>query len=153
MPPPPTDRREAARRLKEVRARERRELREGTIAGDPSRMLPRDAGPVRALVRDVVDARRSVSSLLMPVAVLVVVAQIAQGPLYALAFRLWIVTLLVAVLDLFVTGVVVRRAVRERFPDERRTRGHVAYALVRATVFRRLRMPPPRVRPAGLLRR
>lgn len=150
VPPPPTDRREAAKRLKAARAAERREVREGTLRGDPARMMARDAGPVRAFVRDTVDRRRSVGSLLMPVAVLIVVAQFVGGAFYGLALRLWTVTIVAALVDLVVTGVVVRREVRREFPDEKRMRGHIAYALMRTTVFRRLRTPPPRVRPSGL---
>jgi hypothetical protein len=56
---------------------------------------------------------------------------------------------LAAVADMVVTGVIVRRRIRNDFPEETRTRGHVGYGLVRTAQFRRFRIPPPRVRPGA----
>ena len=152
--PPPTTRREAAKRLRAQEAERRREVREGTRAGDPARMMARDAGPVRAFVRDVVDRRRNLAVLLLPVALLLVVAQLAGSPtLLAVAARLWTITLFAVLLDLIFIGVMLRRVLRDTFPEERSLRGHLGYGLLRSTVFRRFRMPPPRVRPTGLRRR
>ena len=44
--------------------------RERMMRGDDSAVLPRDRGPVRRFVRDVVDARRNISGLLLPVLLL-----------------------------------------------------------------------------------
>ncbi len=152
VPPPPTDRKEAARRLKAKRAEQRRELREQARAGDPARMLPRDAGPVRALVRDVVDGRRNLAVVMLPVALVLVVAQVLGEEIYRVAVSLWLVTLMAVLVDLVVTGVLVRQALREHFPQERTGR-HIGYALLRTTVLRRIRMPPPRVQPPRLFGR
>ncbi len=152
--PPPQTRREAARRMREQQAQARRDVREGTRSGDPARMLPRDAGPARALVRDLVDGRRNFGVLLLPVALLLVVAQVSQSLLLLdIAIRAWTVVLVVVVVDLVALSLQVRRQVRTALPEETRTRGHVTYALLRATVFRRFRMPPPRVAPGALFRR
>ncbi len=151
--PPPATRREAAKRLRARQAEARKGVRDGTIAGDQSRMLPRDAGPARALVRDLVDGRRNFAVVLLPVALVLVLAQFLGNPaVLSVAARLWTATLLVVVADLIAIALVLRRKVGAVFPGER-VRGHVGYGLLRSTVFRRFRMPPPRVRPRGLLRR
>jgi len=146
--PPPTSRKEAARRLRAQNAEKRQAIRTGTKAGDESAMMVRDRGPVRRLVRDVVDSRRHVGVLLLPATFLPVVANLSGSvQVRALATSLWLATLLAAVFDMAITGVVVRRRLRTDFPAETRTRGHVGYAMVRTAQFRRFRLPPPRVKP------
>ena len=153
VPPPPTTRKEAAQRLRASQAEQRKQVREGTLAGDERRMLPRDAGPVRAAVRDAVDGRRNVGVLLLPVALLSVLAQITRVPqIVAVMTSLFFATLLAAIVDLVLTGVRLRREIGSRFPEEP-LRGHISYGLLRTTTFRRFRMPPPRVRPGSLLSR
>ena len=152
VPPPPTTRREAAARLRAQGREDRADLRRGTTSGDPDRMLPRDAGPVRALVRDVIDARRNTAVLLLPVALLLVVAELSdQAVLVAVAGRLWAATLLAVLVDVFLTVRAVRRALTAAHPDVR-LRSHIGYGLLRSTVVRRFRMPPPRTSPPPLLR-
>lgn len=156
VPPPPADRKEAARRLRAERAAERRAVKSGTARGpasDPGRMLKRDQGPVRAMVRDVVDARRNLPVLLMPVALLLVVAQlIGQPVLLGFASGLWYATFFAALLDLVLVAFAVRRRLRTAYPAEPVAR-HIGYGLLRTTVLRRLRMPPPRVHPGTWLPR
>jgi hypothetical protein len=111
-------------------------------------MMARDRGPVRRLVRDVVDSRRHVGVLLLPAAVLPVLAQLTGSQqLLAMATTLWLATLLAAVSDFVITSFVVRRRVRADFPDERKMAGHIGYAVIRTAQFRRFRLPPPRVSP------
>ena len=49
--------------------------------------------------------------------------------------------------DLVVLTVLIRRRIRQEFPETGRLGGHVAYGLLRSTVFRRWRMPPAAVSP------
>ncbi len=154
VPPPPATRKEAAKRLRSQQAEQRVRIRKGTETGDEANMLPRDAGPVRRTVRDVVDARRNLGILLLPVALLLVVANFV-GPhtaLFSAVFALWAATVLAVALDLVVTGLKIRSTLRQDFPDAAKLSGHVGYGLVRSTRFRRFRMPPARVRPAPLRR-
>ena len=152
--PPPTSRREAAKRLRVQQAQDRRSVRAGTMAGDQSKMLRRDAGPLRSAVRDHVDGRRNAGVVMLPVALLLVAVQFSgDARLLAVIYRVWTVVLLVVIGDLLATAYALRRLIKADFPAERRTRGHLFYGLIRSTVFRRFRMPPPRVRPAPLLRR
>ncbi|MDP9435324.1 MAG: DUF3043 domain-containing protein [Actinomycetota bacterium] len=146
VPPPPQTRREAVKRMREQRAQDRSSRRSGYVAGDERAMLRRDAGPVRRLVRDVVDARRNVGVILLPLAVLLVVAQVVgNADFLRIATNVWVAGILAMLIDAVLLGVRVRSRVRVRFPDERRTGRHIGYALLRSTTFRRLRMPPAQV--------
>ena len=150
--PPPATRKEAAQRQKEKTKEARQRVRQGAMRGDERYLAKRDAGPVRKLVRDVVDSRRNAGVLLLPVALLLVIAQVSGvRALFDLALLLWLAALLTVTLDLLLLVATIRRRVRTEFPDEPRTRGHIAYGLLRSTVFRRWRMPPATVSPSGLL--
>ena len=152
--PPPTSRREAARRTREQQSADRKAVRAGTLAGDQAKMLPRDAGPVRSMVRDLVDSRRNAGVVLMPVALLLLASRLTGVPIVqAVVIRVWTVVLLVVIGDLVATGYAIRRQLRADVPGATKVRGHVFYGLLRSTVFRRFRMPPPRVTPPALLRR
>jgi hypothetical protein len=145
--PPPATRREAAKLMRAQGAERRRQVKAGTKAGDQRYLMARDAGPVRQLVRDIVDSRRHVGVLLLPAAALPVLAQLTGSQqLLSMATTLWLATLVTAILDFVLTGYVVRRRIRADFPDEHKLRGHIAYGTVRTAQFRRFRLPPPRVR-------
>jgi len=110
--------------------------------------LPRkDQGQVRALARDYVDARRSISEYYM-FGVLVLVVLLFLPALRKSAVIDYAVLLILAVIvieSILVSGRVIKLA-QERFPGES-TRGLRMYVAVRNTQFRRLRMPTPRVKP------
>ena len=148
VPPPPQTRKEAAKRQKEQAAASRKLVREGAMRGDERYMAKRDAGPVRALVRDVVDSRRNVGVILLPLALVLVVANLSGNPqLQYLGLLLWLGAILAMLMDIVVLSVLIRRRVREQFPEEGALFGHVAYGLLRSTVIRRFRLPAPRVSP------
>lgn len=145
--PPPMTRKEAAQRQKEQTKAARQKIRQGALSGDERYLPKRDAGPVRKLVRDVVDSRRSAGVLLLPLALLLVVAQVVGSRvLLDIALTLWIAGLLTVVMDLVWLASTLRRRVRRDFPGET-MRGHLAYGLLRSTVFRRWRMPAATVSP------
>jgi hypothetical protein len=135
---PARDPREAARR---ARTAER-----GRAEGH---LHPRDRGPVRALVRDAVDARRRLVGLFLPALGATLIS--ALGPASDLQRYLLIgsLALLAAVLvDAVVLGVVVTRTARAAFPDEVVPALATGwYAFVRAHRSRRVRRPSPRVGP------
>ncbi len=145
--PPPTSRRQAAKQLRAKQAEERRRIREGSLGGDESKMLPRDRGPVRKLVRDLVDGRRSMAWILLPVTVVALLAGFARNvALQNLTFTLLLATMAATLIDMAFTAVDLRRGLRAAFPDVK-TRSHIAYGLMRTTQMRRLRVPRPQVRP------
>ena len=146
--PPPATRKEAAKRVRAQGAEKRKAVRAGTKVGDEKAMMARDQGPVRRLVRDLVDSRRHVGVLLLPATFIPLLGNLSPSlQVRALATSLWLAAVLAAVFDMVITGWVVRRRIRNDFPEVTRTRGHVGYALLRTAQFRRFRQPPPRVRP------
>lgn len=146
--PPPTNRREAAKALRVKQAENRQRIKDGTARGDETAMLPRDAGPVRRLVRDTVDGRRTLGWLLLPTAGVVFVANFISLTASAVAFNVWVVALLVVGGDMVVTGRRISAVLKLNYPAEKR-RPLVIYGLLRTTQFSRFRRPPPTVRPAG----
>ena len=110
--------------------------------------LPRkDQGQVRALARDYVDARRSISEYYM-FGVLVLVVLLFLPALRKSAVIDYAVLVILAVIvieSIFVSGRVIKLA-QQRFPGES-TRGLRMYVAIRSTQLRRLRMPTPRVKP------
>ena len=146
--PPPRTRKEAAQRRKQELKEARGTARARSASGDERYMVKRDAGPVRRLVRDTVDGRRNVGVLLLPLALVLVLAQLTQNrALLDVALALWLAGVLAMLLDVVVTGALIRRRVKAAFPQEGRMARHIGYGLLRSTVFRRWRLPAPTVKP------
>jgi len=151
MAPPPMTQREAMKRSR-VNKADRRTMaaqrRERMAAGDDKYLLARDKGPVRAYVRNVVDARRHLIGLFMPLALVVLVAMVAPVPLvqaYAAPGTV-VILLLMIVEGLLLARTVVKR-VRAKFPDARdRSLSLGWYSFVRASQIRKLRIPKPMVK-------
>jgi hypothetical protein len=124
----------------------------GPAAGPPDESLhPRDRGPARAYVRDLVDARRGLVSLFIPAFGGTMIA--ALGP--ASSLQRWLllvcgVLLAVAVVDALLLGRTVVRRARARFPDVEVDGLRTGwYAFMRAHRMRSMRLPRPRVDPGG----
>ena len=146
LPPPPTTRKEAYKRLREQQAAQRSSARKAALAGDESYLPARDRGPVRKLVRDIVDSRRNVGGLFLAVAGVALIGTVVPSLVvrsYATFFLFAYFLVLVA--DSFVLGRRISRTVAERFPDEKRRRGVAWYGISRATMVRRWRFPKPEV--------
>lgn len=121
--------------------------RERMLAGDEAYMLPRDQGPVRRFVRDVVDGRRNLLGLFTPsaVALLVVMFGIPQLQLYMSPAMMVLMVLMV--IDGLILGRKVNRMVDEKFPDNVESRWKLGlYAASRASQLRRMRAPRPQVK-------
>jgi hypothetical protein len=146
-PPPPTTRKEAYKRMRQNQAARRAETRQGAARGDDAYLPARDRGPVRRLVRDVVDSRRNVGSFFLAIAGVALIGTIVPSLVvrnYA-SFLLFGFFLLLIV-DSVVLGRKIKRKVTERFPDGNyQTRGLVWYGISRATMIRRWRFPKPEV--------
>jgi Protein of unknown function (DUF3043) len=161
--PAPMTAAEARRRRKEIRGPklsrdERRaektqrradmsDRRERMMAGEEAYLLPRDKGPVKRFVRDVVDSRRSPLGLFMPVALGLIFVMLG-APVQVQPFISPAMLVLVAVMliDGFILGRKVNKLVDEKFPD--RTEGSWQlgwYAASRASQLRRMRAPRPMV--------
>lgn len=157
--PPPTTMREAMKRNKELRKAnpqtkedrraEAKARRAAMMRGDDKALLPRDRGPVKAYVRDLVDSRRNLLGLFMPLAILVFLALVVPLPqVQSYITVLCTAMLLVMAIEGFVNGRKIARLVREKFPKETVSgRSTGWYAFVRASQIRRLRVPKPRLKP------
>jgi hypothetical protein len=123
------------------------ERRERMLAGDEKYLLPRDRGPVKAYVRDLVDSRRHLAGALMPLALLVILMILVRSPVVQMYVSLVSTTMLLAIIvEGVLLGRTVKRRVRERFPDVSESGASLGfYAMTRATQLRRLRTPKPRV--------
>lgn len=146
--PPPTNRREAVKRSREKSRQDRRESLAGMKAGDERYLLPRDKGPERALVRDIVDSRRNAGTLFFGGAfVLLVLSMVRDYRAVMAANLIWYVLAMAVVIDTVLISRKVKKLVKERFPKTtERTRSLYFYAFTRSIMFRRLRMPRPRVK-------
>ncbi len=155
-PPPPRTQREAAKYAKanrpdrpnrDQRRRDAAERRERMAAGDERYLLPRDRGPVKAYIRDVVDSRPHLMGLFMPLAIIIVASLLVQGTIvqqYMSLFSLLAITTMI-IEGIFLGASITRRA-RAKFPNERISAlGTGWYAFTRASQLRRLRIPKPRV--------
>ena len=149
-PPPPTTRKEAYKRMRQTQASRRVESRAGAARGDDNYLPARDRGPVRKLVRDVVDSRRNVGSFFLGIAAVALIGNFAPSLLVrSYAFFILLGFFLVLIVDSVVLGRRIKRLLGERFPDgSQNTRGAVWYGITRATMIRRWRFPKPEV-PVG----
>jgi hypothetical protein len=157
----PKDPKEAARqqrqRQKELRDKERAaraEARAGMLAGDEKYLPARDKGPERSLVRDLVDSRRNVAGLFLPVAIIVLVGSagiLSPSILYAINL-FWALLALAVVVDSVVLSRKVRKLLLARFPKTiKNPRSYYYYAIMRSLTIRRLRMPAPKVKPGDAI--
>jgi hypothetical protein len=158
--PPPKTQREAIKRSKvagksltkdEKRAMARTN-REKMMSGDERYILPRDRGKIRAYVRDLVDTRRNVAGILLPIALLSFIILLipfpvvqAYGPLVLL------VAIVAAILDSVIFARQISKKVQTKFPNGDNSglssKGSSLgfYAFNRACLIRRWRVPRPRV--------
>jgi hypothetical protein len=148
--PPPRTQREALRRVrgsKDERRTDRAERRERMMAGDQKYLLPRDRGPVRAYVRDLVDSRRQLMGLFMPLAALVLLTLFIPSPAMQSAVSVLTLAMFAVILvETIFLGRYVNKMVRQKFPDAKDGGvGLTFYAFSRATMLRRMRSPRPRV--------
>ncbi len=145
--PPPKTRREAYKRMREQGSDRRATQREAAKSGDERYLIPRDRGPERKLVRDIVDSRRNAGGLfLFAAAVYFVGLVIPSTQVKAAITSLWLTVLILLVVDSTVLGLKIRRLVGRRFPDTtQRMGGLIFYGASRATMIRRWRAPRPAV--------
>ncbi len=146
-PPPPVTRKEAYKRMREQQAAQRAGSRQAAARGDDSFLPARDRGPVRRLVRDIVDARRNIGSLFLVIAGVALIGTIVPSLiLRSYASFLLFGFFIVLIVDSVLLGRRIRQKVAERFPDaEQSTRSLVWYGISRSTMIRRWRFPKPQV--------
>lgn len=118
------------------------------MAGEDEFLLPRDRGDVRRHVRDIVDARRNLAGMFMPLALVLILATFVV-PKAQLALTTTMAALMIFMaVDSLILGRIVNKRVAQRFPNST-DRGFKLgwYAFVRAAQIRWLRAPKPQKKP------
>ena len=165
LPPAPLTASEARKRRKEIgrpklsrderkaekleRRADMADRRERMMSGDDAYLLPRDKGPVRRFVRDVVDSRRNVLGLFMPAALgmVFVMLSIPSLAVQQAVTPAMLVLILVMVADALWLGRRVNKLVDAKFPDNVESGWKLGlYAASRASQLRRMRAPRPQVK-------
>ncbi|MFC7446996.1 DUF3043 domain-containing protein [Rhodococcus daqingensis] len=120
------------------------------LAGEDKYLLPRDKGPVRAYVRDLVDSRRHLVGLFMPLALLLIMAMFLNPAIQSIVTLGMLVLMLFMLAEGYIMGRTINRQVREKFPDTADGGLKLGwYAFVRASQIRKMRAPQPRVSPGA----
>ncbi len=161
--PAPMTTAEARKRRKELRNSKSKEERKAErvarradmdsrrakmMAGDEAYLLPRDKGPVKRYVRDLVDSRRNVLGLFMPSALVLVFFMMALPPVQTQG--LLSIAMLALMVIMAIDGVLLSRRINKRvdakFPDNTESGWKLGfYAASRASQLRRMRVPKPQV--------
>ena len=148
--PPAANRREAAKKMRERQRAERLEAREGMANGDERFLLPRDKGPERKLVRDIVDSRRTIGTFFFGTTFVVMLVGFNRNlnpSIYFAANALFGVMAVATAIDSFLISRTIKRLVKERFPASTERLGRLYfYAIMRAISFRFIRNPKPQVK-------
>lgn len=146
----PKNPREARKAMKLRQKQERAKQREGLMRGDPAHLPPRDAGPVKAAVRDFVDSRRSAGEFFIPIAFLILGLSLIPNPVMVqVVYWAWIAMMVLIVGDAIYMATRLRKRLRTEFSDPKELKGVNFYAIMRSLQLRRLRLPPPRVKVGG----
>lgn len=146
----PTDPKEAKKAAKARAAAERNASRAALIAGDEKGLPARDAGPVKAFVRDFVDSRFCAAEMFLPSAVVVLVLGFIRNPVVqSWATMGWLVFMLFMIMDTTILMNRLSRQLKKGWPSQAERKGAMWYASLRVIQIRRLRLPPPRFRAGG----
>ena len=146
----PSDPKAARKAMRERQRSDRVESRAAMMAGDERRLPARDAGPTRSMIRDLVDSRRSVGEIFIPVAILVLLSGFLKNELVIqVTYYVWLFMLAAVVLDIVWIVVKVRKRALTVVPDATLKVGDYLYAAMRSLTLRRLRLPPPKFRAGG----
>ncbi|BBX73160.1 hypothetical protein MSHI_10660 [Mycobacterium shinjukuense] len=137
----------AERRAERAASRARMaQRRERMMAGEEAYLLPRDQGPIRRYVRDVVDSRRNLLGLFMPSALALLFVMFAVPQLQYYMSPAMLVLMALMTIDGIILGRKVATLVDAKFPSNTESRWKLGlYAAGRASQVRRMRVPRPQV--------
>ena len=143
----PRDRRAMMRRQRDLRVESSRKMRSAMKSGDERYLPPRDQGPVRRFVRDMVDSRLRFGDIMIPVFIVMLIVQYGFYGTAAARFAgaLLLPLMLLAVFEVVIIRYRVRKEVSRRFPEES-LRGVTTYAVMRAMNMRWMRLPKAQVK-------
>jgi hypothetical protein len=146
----PADPKAAKKAMKARQREERMDARAGLMSGDERYFPARDRGPAKAFTRDFIDGKRRLSEFFLFLAVGILLAGLVQSPeVKGVVSLLWFVIFGLVILDVTWALYSLNRQLKQKFPDKADRKGCTFYAAMRLMQIRRLRIPPPRVRPGG----
>lgn len=146
----PADNKAAKRAMREREREERMKARAGLMAGDERYFPPRDRGPAKAFTRDYVDGKRRLSEYFLFLAIGVLLATFLQSPQAKnIASLVWFAIAGLVALDVIWVLLRLNSELKQRFPEKPERKGCLLYATLRLLQIRKLRIPPPRIRPGG----
>ncbi len=136
-------------RQKRQRREEQRRIQEGMDRGEERYLLERDKGEVRGFARDWVDARRFITNMMMPLALILLFIMLVSNAVPQISMAASVIAMII-MLAIFIEGIImgrrVNRAARLKFPGSTEPGfGLGFYAFSRAGQPRRWRSPRPRV--------
>ncbi|MGH3301479.1 MAG: DUF3043 domain-containing protein [Streptosporangiaceae bacterium] len=141
----PADRKSATRQTRNRNRTDRVRRTEAYQRGEQWALPRKDQGPVRALARNVVDARRGIGEFYMVMVVVLVILLVVPGSTTKIVFDTLVIVVVVLMLaEGWFVGTKVKRLAAERLPGES-TQGVMMYTVLRGIQLRRLRVPKPRV--------
>ncbi len=142
-----SDRKGASKEYRAQQAEARNRARIGMAAGEEKYLPIRDRGAQKRYARDYVDARYNVGELMVPFMFLVIIMTFLPDQNIA---QLGILTLwgffFVAIIDVLVVTVLLRRRIDAKFGEGTMERGVRWYAAMRTLQMRQLRLPKPQVK-------
>lgn len=142
----PRTRKELAAAQRKNRTESSQSVRAAMRAGDERYYLPRDKGPVRRFVRDLVDSRFSIIELLIPILLVNIVLSFTGNPaLVSVGNTLLLTGLLVMIFDMVRLRMKLVKELNARFPDEPR-KGLTYYAMTRSLQMKFMRLPKAKVK-------
>jgi hypothetical protein len=144
----PANRRAAYKQTRNRQRAERAEAAAGMRAGDERYLLARDRGPERALVRNIVDSRRTVGTWFFAGALIVLLGSSTRMPAIVQlgANLLWAILAIGVIVDSVLIYRKVKKLVAARFPKTTVRMGSLyMYGIMRGLTFRRMRVPKPKI--------
>jgi len=128
-------------------AGERGKQRSAMMNGEEWALTPRDKGPERRLVRDVVDSRRNLSEYGLYAAIALMIMSTVNGrnanaSFLVIAFLLLIIVVIIT--DSFLLRRRITKVVAAKMPKVS-PKGLVRYGIARSLQIRRMRIPKPQV--------
>lgn len=145
----PPDREAAKKQSRERERAERARYREGMYRGEEWALGPRDRGPQRQLIRDVIDSRWNIGEFLLPVMIVALPLSLLRNTwAYTAAFAVLYGIMIVTVLDIVFLDRRIRTEIRTRL-GQQPAKGTFWYVFSRSVQMRAGRVPRPRVTRKG----
>ncbi|GAB49510.1 hypothetical protein MOPEL_130_01170 [Mobilicoccus pelagius NBRC 104925] len=145
----PADRKAAKQESRQKERAERARYREGMYRGEEWALGPRDQGPQRRLVRDLVDSRWNVGEFLLPIMIVALpISMLPNRWAYIVGFVVLYGMIVLTVLDAVLLARRAKNEIRSRLGEEP-AKGTFWYVFSRSVQMRAGRVPRPRVTRKG----